>query len=71
MSGKQNTIKGCEGCLTKEVCEDGGKPYYKEKYNIKCPCGMCLIKVICKDPCEDYLDFDVEIHNCSLEDEED
>lgn len=28
----------------------------------KCPCGICLVKGICKCPCEEYLSFSIVEH---------
>lgn len=52
----------CEGCLTIDRCQDEGNPYYRGKYNIKCPCTICLVKVVCGTPCEDYMAFEAEIY---------
>lgn len=42
----------CKGCLIGNLC--GYKSVAKTK---KCPCRMCLIKVVCKTACEEYTQF--------------
>lgn len=45
-------MENCKGCLIEGLC--GYKHVAKTK---KCPCGMCLIKVVCKTACEEYTQF--------------
>lgn len=52
----------CKGCRTKEkACTIRTYIEYatKEKTSTmgECPCGVCLIKGICKVACETYLGF--------------
>lgn len=43
----------CSGCISYgTVC--AGEQSSK---NIKCPCMVCIIKVICKNACEEYEAF--------------
>ena len=43
----------CKGCLVYRDHECGVKliPYISE--TLQCPCRKCLVKVICKNGCED------------------
>ncbi len=50
--------KGCEGCNSIDGCYetrviDQYTDYYDERMN-ECPCGICLIKMVCDEPCEPY-----------------
>ncbi len=49
-------MTNCKGCFSERNCEK-----YISKTDVidlnKCPCGACLIKVVCKDPCEDFFNF--------------
>jgi hypothetical protein len=54
----------CKGCRTKErVCTIRLYTQYgtKERVSIigDCPCGICLVKGVCKVACPEYLDFSV------------
>ncbi len=39
---------GCKGCDAAQFCKVNDS---KAKI---CPCRICIIKMICEDPCEDY-----------------
>jgi len=47
----------CKGCaLSGQVCSDGN-PYCKillANMENECPCGKCIIKMMCDDTCEDF-----------------
>ncbi len=62
------TIKECDGCFTKGKCivsrTNWGKYYYTERIESRCPCYMCLVKVVCEGGCNDYSDFSTAIHKC-------
>ena len=52
MSGNR-IYKACKGCRTIDRC--GMNPVYECGTCIKiCPCVKCLVKGICKKPCEIY-----------------
>ncbi len=44
----------CKGCNLHEVCL---RDYTRENDVGSCPCSTCLIKMICKKACDDYIDF--------------
>lgn len=46
----------CEGCLSyRKNCEIRRLEHLYGMYDIKkCPCSICLLKVICQDACEEY-----------------
>ena len=54
----------CKGCAINRVCNH----IYKCPKNLteirvnseiyKCPCKTCLIKGICNEPCEDFVNFE-------------
>lgn len=48
----------CKGCYTKnETSFYGNYSCYhieNEKYQRKCPCKICIVKVTCYMPCEEY-----------------
>ncbi len=45
-------MEECKGCFTRLLCKRI-KRY--ESYN--CPCKICLLKMICNVPCEEYDTF--------------
>ena len=51
---------GCLGCLTYEKIKEAHKSYRTRcHFNIdvddkRCPCEKCMIKVICKQPCNEF-----------------
>lgn len=49
----------CQGCLLKQSI-----PLYKctiKEDAIKCPCQLCMIKGICRNPCESFIEFLLDI----------
>ena len=50
-------MKYCEGCPinVQESCS------YID-YSEKCPCTICLIKMICNKTCSDYILFQVKVY---------
>ncbi len=47
----------CKGCLIEGLCG------YKHAAKIKkCPCVICLIKGVCRSPCEGYTQFMVIVN---------
>ena len=51
---------GCEGCIEgKEVqCQF---QMYGSVAMAECPCGNCIIKMICEYPCEEYTTYSCKI----------
>ncbi len=50
----------CKGCLT-ESCRNTEHIGYKtEEGIVKCPCSICLIKMVCRNECEPYIEFKVD-----------
>lgn len=56
-----DVMKNCEGCYTKSdnslMSFYNDYPCYhirNEKYQKKCPCKICIVKVTCYKPCEEY-----------------
>lgn len=57
-------MKYCEGCCSREP---GCVVMIHIEYTIEkkgvmlneCPCSICLIKVVCRSACEDYLSFGI------------
>lgn len=51
-------MEDCKGCRIMNFC--------KATYNIKdfeeCPCRICLIKVMCEETCNLYLDWRGDYH---------
>ena len=47
-------MEHCISCITEPACNNIG---YKEDIRVNCPCRICLIKVVCGEPCEDYQAF--------------
>ena len=45
------TTKNCKGCITIERCSR------IEKNDSGCPCKICIVKMICKAACKEYLVF--------------
>ena len=54
-------MKTCEGCYSygKNDCVYIG--YRTEEGIVNCPCGMCLIKVVCARACIEYENFVIKI----------
>lgn len=49
-------MENCKGCLSlRWNCYCMG---YVGK--LKCPCAICLIKIVCTDPCDDFKSFSSE-----------
>jgi hypothetical protein len=46
-------IKNCKGCYVINGC------IYKE-HSTLCPCSICLIKVVCREICDEHLDFQIK-----------
>ena len=70
-------MEQCEGCYTFIKAKDLGKIiesycrlYYMVKNNFlkTCPCSLCLVKMICKDGCKDYLDTEKQYYDIDLAD---
>jgi len=61
MGNQETNYKECEGCkgcsppdvTTRATCTL--KPYYIniQDCKIECPCQTCLIKMVCKNPCDE------------------
>jgi len=51
-------MKNCKGCHSdRKVCKFMSTHSKGEHDLNKCPCMMCLIKVVCTTPCEEYSTF--------------
>lgn len=49
----------CKGCICCEIngsCGMGITPYISE--TVHCPCLNCIVKVICRDICEEFKKYD-------------
>jgi len=56
-------INDCKGCYTKNMCKIIAYVDCTENNNIgECPCGICLIKSICINMCNDYKQFSTKFH---------
>ena len=53
-----NNTTNCKGCHSDvEACKFISV-HSKDKHDLdKCPCMMCLVKVVCTTPCEEYSMF--------------
>ncbi len=54
-------MKYCDGCNTKGQCKElfkraADKRRYS-KSRMKCPCNMCVVKMVCEDPCDEYKEY--------------
>jgi len=45
----------CKGCYSKDACDKIKS--FKKEMRINCPCGICLIKVVCNIVCDNFSDF--------------
>jgi len=58
-------MEPCRGCLVHEIKPDES-PYENKCpgglyiFIDKCPCTICLVKVICKDGCELFRDSSIQ-----------
>jgi hypothetical protein len=50
----------CEGCRTKNA---SGKTCSKFRFNLVCPCSICLIKIMCMEPCDIFDSYIEKIRN--------
>ena len=51
-------MENCKGCLTKSSGIECSYIGYKgKKGTVRCPCRICLIKMVCQNICELYEDF--------------
>jgi len=50
----------CKGCMTYNI-DNTPCPSIKNVHYIPdtllCPCSTCILKVICVEPCEDFMDY--------------
>jgi hypothetical protein len=53
------TRRYCEGCCVYKRVDpdDVACRHILQNDEGQCPCTKCIIKVMCEEPCEDYLDF--------------
>jgi len=49
-------IENCKGCKSKDNCEKY-IDVMKEVDISKCVCRKCLIKGMCRDPCDDFINL--------------
>ena len=52
--------RNCSGCRREGYCIVLSSIIDYIKIG-KCPCGTCLVKVVCEHPCEDYAPFNREV----------
>ena len=58
MNSQINQYEECKGCLLNE-----GHVYkrqcmfQKSNEHQNCPCNICLVKSMCKSPCEEYSEY--------------
>ena len=60
---KTNPYKYCEGCtvyINESTMIQSCMPYNKTG---QCPCSTCIIKIMCKVPCELLEDWTIEMEN--------
>ena len=53
-------MKCCEGCRSKSFCrflEACYKTIENKRDIDKCPCSICLVKVVCNEQCEEFRAF--------------
>lgn len=53
----------CDGCFTYPPNidpDDIGCAHVPDNTNGECPCTRCIIKMMCEEPCHDYLAFRIE-----------
>jgi len=43
----------CEGCLTLTSLKNSRCRIQSHNYSIICPCGNCIVKMMCNKRCED------------------
>jgi hypothetical protein len=58
--GVKQKMKGCNGCYYNRLCYGGDKKCILLDYNhvIKgCPCSICLVKMVCKKRCNNFMTF--------------
>lgn len=49
----------CKGCYVKHGCT------YRE-YSTLCPCGICLIKMVCEEMCDEHVVFQAKMRNGNM-----
>jgi hypothetical protein len=55
---KPNNIEKCEGCLVGCVYSNAyGFRTIPKEAAAKCPCRICIVKMICSNGCEEYNKF--------------
>ena len=59
-------MENCEGCLTIQCNYATYSGYKTEEGIVECPCGICLIKMICKIECDPYIKFIADSNNHSI-----
>lgn len=52
-----NNCDGCAAYLSTIDPHDISCTHPRQNDKSECPCTICVIKVVCGDPCEDYLKF--------------
>jgi len=63
-------IDYCEGCATYHLYHHSYGPTlcrYADNNNDKCPCSLCIIKMMCKTVCDDFKDFTHNTRNNSYD----
>ena len=58
MSKKRNNMtENCQICSNKcALCQQT-----EDEIQLKCPCGICIVKVMCRSKCNDWLIFWIRI----------
>lgn len=59
-------LKGCDGCYSHSNRNWECDTYLFLKHLVLgekiCPCGTCIVKMICNVMCDDYIDFNEELN---------
>ena len=53
-------MSGCDGCKMSSECD---MLNMESHYIKKCPCGLCILKMICNNVCVEYLKLMHTIYN--------
>lgn len=50
-------MENCKGCLTIRCSYTEHSGYKTEEGIVICPCGICLIKMVCRMECDPFIEF--------------
>jgi len=54
------SVSYCEGCSSYWNGSDTCNLSYNNKGEGTCPCTECIIKIMCSDPCEVYIEYNTK-----------